>query len=213
MEQIVEGERLESVDLSLVVKEYALSQIQDSTLSHLTHSQIDYLSTLHLSQNDSLLLKLISLALSTEEIEQAKALLTQSQSVIVTYNSYTQPLLKVQESLHFNQDLVICKMTVNGKQVVFKRSPSAVCSQISANGSVFQQQISVEDLVPKNQDEQVECPIDYDRIYYVDDQSLQLSCFSTITTQYISLFDLTPFLQMPLNSTVVFTNLQVRINH
>lgn len=101
---------------------------------------------------------------------------------------------------------------VFGGSVVF-------CSGISSNGPTFLHQMQLDEMVPERLDDQLECPRQYENVFYIDENTLSISAFSNITGKQQALFSIKKYVFKDFDEIstdslprVAFTDLQVRQN-
>lgn len=68
--------------------------------------------------------------------------------------------------------------------------PVVFCSGLSANGSAFLQQMSLDELVPVQLDDQLGCPREHEHVFFVDEAAGTLNCFSLVSGSSKELFSL-----------------------
>ena len=96
------------------------------------------------------------------------------------------------------------RLNSSGSNVVF-------CSALSSNGANFLHQMSMDQLIPSQTndsympDDQLECPQEYEAIYYINDQGPSVCMFSNITGKQSTLFSFKEFLGK--TKTALFTDL------
>ena len=80
--------------------------------------------------------------------------------------------------------------------------------------------MSLDQMVPARQGDQLECPREYENVFYIDDQNLQVCVFSNITGKQTPLFSIEDFVSPGNNQIVkksarnlVFTDIQMRQDH